>query len=102
MVVRYVGTGLVVLSLLLSIINPILGVVLILVLGFGTNLGLRILVKVSFRNIAFYLTYVGFLCILGGLWFFSVITTVEAAIIFVIFVVGYWVVSTARGGLWPS
>ena len=102
MVVRYVGTGLVVLSLLLSVINPILGVVLILVLGFGTNLGLRILVRVSFRNIAFYLIYVGFLFTLGGLWFFSVITTVEAAIIFVIFVVGYWVVSSVRGGLWPS
>ena len=102
MAVRFVGTGLLVLSLLFSIINPILAGVLILVLVFGTNLGLRILAKASFRNIASYLVYAVFLFGLGGLWYFSIITTIEAAIIFAIFAVGYLIISTARGGLWPS
>lgn len=86
----------------LSIINPILAAALIILLLIGTNLGLRILAKVSSRNIASYLVFVGLLFVLGGLWFFSVLTTVQAGIIFAAVAVGYLIVSMARGGSWPS
>ncbi len=90
---RYVGMIVLVLALLFSIINPILGVVLILAVAFGSNLALRLLVEVSFRSLVLYAVYVGAVLGLAGLWLFSVISAGVAVIVFVPIAVGYWILS---------
>ena len=90
---RYVGMIVLVLALLFSIINPILGVVLILAVAFGSNLALRLLVEVSFRSLVLYGVYVGAVLGLAGLWLLSVISAGVAVIVFVPIAVGYWILS---------
>jgi len=82
-----------VLALVFSIINPILGVVLILAVAFGSNLALRLLVEVSFRSLVLYAVYVGAVLGLAGLWLLSVISAGVAVIVFVPIAVSYWILS---------
>ena len=82
-----------VLALGFSIINPILGVVLILAVAFGSNLALRLLVEVSFRSLVLYAVYVGAVLSLAGLWLLSVISAGVAAIVLVPIAVSYWILS---------
>ncbi len=82
-----------VLALVFSIINPILGVVLILAVAFGSNLALRLLVEVSFRSLVLYAVYVGAVLGLAGLWLLSVISAGVAAIVLVPIAVSYWILS---------
>ena len=90
---RYVGMIVLVLALLFSIINPILGVVLILAVAFGSNLALRLLVEVSSRSLVLYAVYVGAVLGLAGLWLLSVISAGVAAIVLVPIAVSYWILS---------
>jgi len=91
--IRYVGMIVLVLALGFSIINPILGVVLILAVAFGSNLALRLLVEVSFRSLVLYAVYVGAVLGLAGLWLLSVISAGVAAIVLVPIAVSYWILS---------
>ncbi len=91
--IRYVGMIVLVLALGFSIINPILGVVLILPVAFGSNLALRLLVEVSFRSLVLYAVYVGAVLGLAGLWLLSVISAGVAAIVLVPIAVSYWILS---------
>ena len=91
--IRYVGMIVLVLALVFSIINPILGVVLILAVAFGSNLALRLLVEVSFRSLVLYAVYVGAVLGLAGLWLLSVISAGVAAIVLVPIAVSYWILS---------
>jgi len=91
--IRYVGMIVLVLALVFSIINPILGVVLILAVAFGSNLALRLLVEVSFRSLVLYAVYVGAVLGLAGLWLLSVISAGVAVIVFVPIAVSYWILS---------
>ena len=93
MILRLLGIGLLTLSLVFSIINPILGVVLIVAVAFGSNIGLSLLVGASFRSLVFYVIYVGATLGIAGLWLLSFISTVEAVIIFAPVAVAHWIVS---------
>ncbi len=92
-VVRYGGVGLVTLSMLLSIINPILGVFLILTIALVSNLALKLVARPSNASSVLYAGYVGSALTLAGLWGLSVLTGSEALIIFLPIWIGYWIVS---------
>ena len=80
-------------SVAFSIISPITGVVLILAVAVGSNVGLRILAQVSRVSLVSYIVYVLVALGLVGLWFTSIIDVIETLIIFIPITVGYWIIS---------
>lgn len=91
--IRFVSIPLLAFSVAFSIISPITGVVLILGVAVGSNVGLRIVARVSRVSLVSYIVYVLVALGLVGLWFISIINVVEAVIIFIPITVGYWIIS---------
>jgi len=94
--VRYVAIGLLALSLVFSIINPILAVVLIIAVAVGSNVGLRLVARLNWLNTTLYVVYVGKMLGLVAIWLSSIITTVEAAAIVIPIAIGYQIQSLIR------
>jgi hypothetical protein len=90
---RLIATGSLAVSLFLSIINPILAVVLIIGVAIVINLALRLVANLKPLGIILYLLYVGVVFLVGSLWLTSIVTTGQAAVIFVPATIGYWIVS---------
>jgi len=95
-VVRFVAIGLLTLSLVFSIINPILAVALIIAVAVGSNVGLRLVARLNRLNTTLYVVYVGIMLGLGALWLSLIVTTVEAVAIVIPIVIGYWILSWIR------
>lgn len=66
---------------------------MILGVAVGSNIGLRILARVSRVSIVSYIVYVLVALGLVGLWFISIINVVQAVIIFIPITVAYWIIS---------
>jgi hypothetical protein len=96
--VRYVAIGLLALSLVFSVINPILAVVLIVAVAVGSNVALRLVARLNWLNTTLYVVYVGIMIGVVALWLSSIITTVQAAAIVIPVSIGYWTISWIRIG----
>src|SRR5437867_4497503 len=77
MILRLVGIGFLTLSLVFSLINPILGVVLIVAVASTSNIGSSLLVWASFRSLALYLLYDATSPGIASIWFLSFISTIH-------------------------
>lgn len=84
-----------VLALLLafSIISPLVGVVLILGILVGSNIGLRLIARVSRIRVVSYIGYVSVALGLVWLWLVSLISVIEVVAILVPITLAYWVMS---------
>ena len=95
---RFVAIGLLALSLAFSVINPILAVVLIIAVSVGSNVALRLVARLNWLDTTLYVGFVAAIIGVGALWLSSIITTVQAAAIFIPLAMVSWILSWIRIG----